>query len=282
MSIVGQDKLLKQLDTYTLDTFPRTAMFVGDYGAGKHLICKMLSEKFNLPLIDISDNINLETLDNICLSTNVNMYLIDASMITEKEQNIILKFLEEPLKNAYIVLLVNNKNRLLPTVTNRCKVFELAKYTKETLSSFIEIDESNKYILDIANTPGEILNLKDSKLSDTVALSDKIINCIHKATFANTLTLLDKVSFRARKNAVVENDTSKIDAFLLTKIIIRKLISNCINNCDPWLFDCYNLTLDLSKKLDNSLQNLGIDQKYLFAQYLSEMWTHSRKYNNGK
>ena len=59
------------------------------------------------------------------------IYIIDSSTISIKEQNIILKFVEEPLKNSYIIILKNSK--LLPTILNRCQKWKFEAYSKEEL-----------------------------------------------------------------------------------------------------------------------------------------------------
>lgn len=278
--IIGQDKLLKDIDSYNIDSFPRTIMLTGPYGSGKHSIANYIANHFNVDLIDISDKINLDTLESISLSAYPNFYLIDSSVISIKEQNVILKFLEEPLKNAYIILLVENKQNLIETITNRCQEFRLQPYTKETLSKFIENDIDNRFILDICKTPGELKEIKGDKLSDMFKLSEKIINSINKANFANTLTIIDKVSFRNKKDSIVEKD-SKFDVFLLTRVTLNQLYEYIKKSNDRWFYEAYDLTVDLERKLEDSKLNLGIDQKYLFAQYITDMWAKSREVING-
>lgn len=44
--------------------------------------------------------------------------------ITTEGQNALLKVLEEPPQNTYIIIVVGNKDLLLPTVLSRCKIIE--------------------------------------------------------------------------------------------------------------------------------------------------------------
>lgn len=50
----------------------------------------------------------------------------NAETLTEEAQNALLKTLEEPPANTYLVLLAKNANWLLPTVISRCQTFELS------------------------------------------------------------------------------------------------------------------------------------------------------------
>ncbi|MEX2007388.1 MAG: hypothetical protein WD992_01330, partial [Candidatus Levyibacteriota bacterium] len=60
-------------------------------------------------------------------------------------QNALLKILEEPPRNTFIVLVVKNKNSLLPTVLSRCKIIEMKNepsFSEGELSELSETIES--------------------------------------------------------------------------------------------------------------------------------------------
>ena len=122
MNIIGQDKLLANIDRLSIENFPRTLLLVGEVGSGKHLLCSYIQNKLSFPLIDITTSLSLETIEQAMLRVEPVIYLIDTQNISIKEENVILKFLEEPLKNTYIVLLCTSTNLLLPTVVNRCQI----------------------------------------------------------------------------------------------------------------------------------------------------------------
>jgi len=71
--------------------------------------------------------------------------LEDAQLLTPEAQNALLKVLEEPPPNTLIILSVDSKEPLLPTIISRCKIIELktddAKLTSKQqteLTEFIE------------------------------------------------------------------------------------------------------------------------------------------------
>ena len=61
------------------------------------------------------------------------IYIIDhADIMTPQAQNALLKTIEEPPKYAVIMLLTENAETLLPTITSRCVMLKL-RYIKDTL-----------------------------------------------------------------------------------------------------------------------------------------------------
>ena len=54
MEFVGQEKLINTLNSYTLDSLPKTMMFLGESGCGKHTLAQTLAEKLGLTILKIS------------------------------------------------------------------------------------------------------------------------------------------------------------------------------------------------------------------------------------
>ena len=94
MDIKGQNKLLSIIDSFNMDTLPRTIMLIGKYGSGKHLICDHIAKKLNLDLINISYKNCYSTIQEITLSSTPAVYSIDCTAISDKDQYSLLKFLE--------------------------------------------------------------------------------------------------------------------------------------------------------------------------------------------
>ena len=125
-----QLKISKLLEKLTIDTFPRTLMLLGEKGCGKHTLLKIISDKFNLKVNDITGTISLDTIQQIQLTVEPAIYVIDCNTIKVRDENIILKFLEEPLKNSFIILLCEYKEGLLPTILNRCQIWQFESYSE--------------------------------------------------------------------------------------------------------------------------------------------------------
>lgn len=193
--MVGQVKLLQLIDRYIdTGTLPRTLLLEGDYGCGKHTVTSYISEKLSLPVLDITETLSLELLEQITLKPVPQIYLINSSNISVKEQNMILKFLEEPLKNSYIVILAETKTQLLNTVINRCVCLSFEKYTTEELLEFCT--SSNADILEFADTPGRVRLFEQHPVTEMKSFSEKIFLQIGIANYSNILTIPNRINFK--------------------------------------------------------------------------------------
>lgn len=91
-------------------------------------------EKYEIRVDDIRKGIN-ETIDIKPYSGDYKIYIIDdADRMNAGAQNALLKTLEEPPAYAVILLLTNNKDRLLDTILSRCVSMTLG--SKSDLNAF--------------------------------------------------------------------------------------------------------------------------------------------------
>ena len=253
--IVGQEKICNRIDSCTIDNFPRTLLLLGEYGSGKHLIVNYIADKFNLEVEDISDNLTLETIDNITQRVSPKIYLIDSKKLTIKNENVILKFLEEPLKNSFVVVLCEHKSSIIPTVWNRCQVWELSIYEQDFLNTFIQ-NQSN-YLLKVANTPGKVLEYQHYPLKEMFELAHKIFTHIKNANFANALTISRFIAFKNEK------DKFDFNLFLDILLVVCKELY--------WNQQVSGDTYWLTNDLNNNKHLFNIDKKSLFEHYLIEL-----------
>lgn len=258
--IIGQKKLLSSLSSFNLDNFPRSLLLVGEKGSGKHVIADYIAKNIlNLPLIDISEIISEEIIDNIYLSANPSIYFINVDIIPEKSQNTLLKLLEEPLLNTYLILSTENKNYILNTVINRCMCFEMDKYSDDELINFSKDPEALK----IMRTPGKLLSFS-ANIKDINTLVDKICDKIKVANYANTLTLVNKFNY--------SDEYSKIDVDIFINILVLTLFKRYKDNNDINMYKMYLSVVDESKKLVDKRLN-----KQIFIEHLlTKLWKESR------
>ena len=89
--MIGQLKLLSKLNTYTASTFPHSTIFVGKQGSGKHTVVNYLANRLNIDIVDITENLSLDTIMDIYIDPIPKLYIVDCNNITEANQNILLK-----------------------------------------------------------------------------------------------------------------------------------------------------------------------------------------------
>lgn len=258
MSLIGQDKIINFIKSNNISTIPRTIMLEGESGSGKHSLCKLMSDVYSIELEDISNDLTFEKIEQITLTVSPKIYVINSSNITVKNENAILKFLEEPLKNAIIVLLTENKYSLLDTIRNRCYVLTLEKYSKNTLKQFITNSEDEELYLKICNTPGDVISLQENSLKSMLELCNKIFTSINRATYANTLSLSSKMAFKDEKD--------KFNFVLFFKLLDIVAYERVLQNT-PNCISEYQLTNEYLNRLN--IRN--IDKKMLFENYLLKL-----------
>ena len=94
LNIIGQQKLLTAINSYTIQTLPKSLLFVGPTGCGKHTFAKYIADKFMLDFIELDAGVTCADIDYFLHRTIDTMYLIDLSKFPEKQQNQFLKFIE--------------------------------------------------------------------------------------------------------------------------------------------------------------------------------------------
>lgn len=255
--IVGQEKLCRMIDNSTLDTFPRSLMLVGLEGSGKHLLCNYIATKFNLPMNDITESLDLDTITDIYQKVEPSIYTILINKISVQKENLILKFLEEPLKNAYIILLAETEIGILQTVLNRCQIWQLQHYSKEVLSTFITNGDTS--ILDVAQTPGQVISLSGHPFQEMIVLADKMLNRIKKVTIPTAIGISEKMAHK--------NEKDKFNVKIFVDILLNRISKMWAETSDASLVEVYRLTSEL--KRDMSINN--VDVKSLFEKYLLDL-----------
>ena len=264
--MIGQEKLLKQLNNYTLDTFPRSSILLGEKGSGKHTVCEYIKDNIlKLPLINITEDISDEYLEELYLNPSPNIYVIDMSLMTEKKQNVMLKFIEEPMNTSFIIILCENRNLALNTVLNRCLIFELDTYKKEELSMFLPDGVENKELmLNVLNTPGKLLSIDTSKFEELYNLCGLIVNKIQVASYPNTLTILDKLNLK--------DEPEKFDLDLFFDTLLYCFNQAYIINRNKLYVDLYLYCLESRKKLIDKRLN----KQNFMLNFLTVLWRKVR------
>lgn len=264
MEMIGQYKLKALLEQSVKEnTLPQTILLEGPEGCGKHVLTKKLCSMLEQDLIDITDKLDYDTILQIALNPLKCVYVIDCSNITIRQQNVVLKFLEEPPQNSTVVLLCEDRTKLLQTVQNRCYCFKFDPYFDDELCQFLEpfIDQEKRdLILQYADTPGKVIRLSSEPLQDIVNLCVKVFNSIGAANYSNVLTIPNKFYFTEKDKA--ENNLN-FDTFcyVLDMTAVSMYLSAQIS------YSCYQLTHELYN--DTFITN--INKKQLFEHYLIEL-----------
>lgn len=76
--------------------------------------------------------------------------IISAEKATREAQNALLKTLEEPPKNTFLILTASSQTKLLPTIVSRCQIIELAgkeksRIDKRTIKTILNANIVKRY-----------------------------------------------------------------------------------------------------------------------------------------
>jgi DNA polymerase III delta prime subunit len=202
MNIIGQTRLLSKIDMYyTMKYLPKTLMFLGPTGCGKHTMAYYISEKFELDLIEIEESVSAQDLEDYAHKTIDTLYLINLNKFTEKQQNQFLRWAEEPSKSVYIIFIANSEAGILNTILNRSIKYHLEPYTKEEIGQ-ITNTTINDLAFKIFQTPGKLLNLTEKSFQDILTLANSVVHNISKAGYANTLVVSTKINYKDLYNKI--------------------------------------------------------------------------------
>lgn len=245
--MVGQHELHTKLNS--LLELPKSLILVGDKGCGKHTFVKLIADRFQYELIDFSD-VDKEQIEKLYEIVTPAIYLIAEP--NEKKQSTLLKLLEEPPVNVYLIVLTTSVNHLLPTVVNRCQIWSFSPYDLFELMQFTE----NKELIKIANTPGKILAYTDFDFDYYISLADKIVKHISRAQWSNLFKLTEVFDYKS----------NAIDLFI--PLLQHQLFSEYKESNEEKLYKKYFLV----KQLQNSLTNVNnVDKQKLFESAIFGM-----------
>ena len=182
--------------------------------------------------------------------------------LTIQAQNALLKTIEEPPTEVYIIILCESLELILDTIKSKCEIYKLTPLTKDELYKYIAIkgydyseEEKASAIAFSEGIPGRI----DRYFSDTELqeLRDKIVDLLLQLTNNEIEAILEKeeqlVSYKQNKEEVINVLSSFIRDILVNKEVYNE---NLIINRDK-IKEIERLTNEMSfKKLNKMILGL--------------------------
>ncbi len=264
-AVIGQEKLVKALEGYTLETAPKTILFLGQSGCGKSWIANAFAKQLDLEVVVVQPDSTAEKLIEYYQCPINKMYLIDLKDIVEKDQNKFLKFIEEPSKTMNIILMAESTVGILPTILNRCVKYVFEPYTPEQLKQFDwAVNCSEEIAYEICKTPGQLLELSADNLDQALGLCRAIISSVDKANYANTLSIITKINLK--------DDAKKIDFKLFFDLMIYAAFDDYKKNNNELSFKIYLYTIRQQAKA----LNINVAKEAFLLNYLDNIWRLAR------
>lgn len=262
--IIGQNKIVSQLNQLTLDSLPRTLMLIGPEGGGKHLIASTIAEKFELEVIELVEKVSPEDLIEYRQEAMPRLFIINLSLFTEKQQNQLLKFIEEPPTASYVILLTESTAGLLDTVLNRCTKWTLEPYSKEEIIAITHTVLRNDLVFEVVKAPGQLLNISEKIIDATVDLCTKIIKNIDKASYADALSLSRFINYK--------EDFDKPDFYFFFNMLELLAFKDFLATNSEQSFKVYTVTNSYKQKLITKT----IAKEPFILSFFTNLWKETR------
>lgn len=135
---------------------------------------------------DTQPNINVKECNDIIHKLNLMSYESDYKVLImwlpeylDKEGNRLLKLIEEPTDNTFIILVAENQNLVLKTILSRCQLMKIPKFENSEISHYIKekLDLSASMAEQIANLSDGNINLAQNiGMDDVPDFSDLLIS----------------------------------------------------------------------------------------------------------
>lgn len=241
--MIGQERIKEVYGEYIKNgKMPRFTVIQGAPGSGKKEFARYISDLTGYELVVFTPSIeSVRNVIELCYEqVKPIIYLIpECEKLSAQAENALLKVAEEPPRNAYLMLTVNDDS-LLPTIKSRAFTINMQPYTKKELTEFSKNLTNQTNIaekVNISETPGDLLLFDVCDYAKLNEFCDNIINKISKTNIASALKINKSIKIKE------SDDASLFDLNLFIKTLIAKYYDKCRNDAVEkfqYYYACYS------------------------------------------
>lgn len=251
--MVGQRKNLEMIDKWIADGCPTFLCITGLRG-GKRMLAKYIAEKLGKTYSEVGTKVD-EVREVIDSATKYGGFYVfaDADTMSTNAKNALLKITEEPPKDSYFVVTVQDEASLLDTIKSRAQMIRLEPYTKE------ELQEYRMCIwADFANTPYDI-DVLEKYGQDFLDYVNLVIDNIREVEPAN--------AFKSAGKLALKNEEDKYDLGIFFSTVIKLCRNRLIEKYDRTLAEMILIT----SKYYTRQSKLGVSLSQLYDSWVFEV-----------
>lgn len=230
-----QDTFYKFIDNGAV---PRFMVFTGVKGSGKYTLAKWMARKMKAYLVEpeLSVDAVREVIKNCYKCSGDTVYVFrDADKMSAAAKNALLKVTEEPPRQAYFILTVQNAENALETLRSRATVISMLSYAplekKEFLNNLIQVnhmsvdDGTYELIVSAADNLGQVGRYASM---DVGALCD-FCNLV-----ADNIDIVSGVNaFKIGQRIKIKDDGQGYEPDLFFNMLNHILMERIMNSCTP-------------------------------------------------
>ena len=281
--MIGQKKLLKEIDILIKNGFPRFIIITGAKGQGKtelaeHIMHKLddyykdeLSDKSGCYMIEVGTKIDeiREMIQMAYKQSEPIIYLIaDADKMSIGAKNSLLKVIEEPPNNAYFIITLQQIENTLETIKSRCTELKMEEYSFDEIEEMIYKINPNTTKLEECIIEEVAFNYYEIKLLFSYGVEEfydyvkKVFDHIYKVQSANAFKLSEKLALK-------NEDKYNVELFLRTyRNLCMDELLNYIELQDNLDFEIYSKCINETSNILRQLSINGINKASLVDMWI--------------
>lgn len=256
VNIIGQKYNLKTINKWIEVGCPGFICISGCRGGGKKLLAEYIANKLGITCSITGIGVD-DVREAIQSSIHYGGFYVfpDADNMSSNAKNALLKVTEEPPKNSYFVLTVQDEGSLLDTLKSRAQMLRLEPYTQEELMEY-------KLCMwaDFAHTPHDI-DILESYGSEFIEYVNLVIDNIREVEPAN--------AFKSAGRLALKDEEDKYDLGLffsaVTRVCLQRIKENpkkCRHLADIMLVTC---------KYTTQVSRLGVNKQQLYDSWVFDV-----------
>lgn len=214
--MVGQKKIIAMIDKWIDAGCPQFICISGARGGGKRMLAQYIAKRLGKDFSEVG--ISVDDVRGVIDSANKygGFYTFaDADNMSVNAKNALLKITEEPPKDAYFVITVQDEGSLLDTIKSRAQIIRLEPYTVDEL-----LEYKKSVWAEFATTPRE-LDLLEEYGQDFIDYVNLVIDNIRAVEPAN--------AFKSAGKLALKDEPEKYDL----GIFFHTLIKLCMKHVCP-------------------------------------------------
>lgn len=275
--MIGQEFIQGQLrEMVELNTIPRFLILTGVKGSGKYTLAKWLTREMKAFLVEpeLSVDAVREVVKNCYRCSGETVYVFrDADKMSAAAKNALLKVTEEPPRQAYFVLTVQNAENALETLRSRGTVIPMGPYTPAQRKEYLDFI-SQKSGKSIDSGAYERIVWAADNLGQVERYAAMDVNALYD--FCNLVAdNIGEVSgvnaFKIGQRIKLKEDGEGYDADLFFQMLTHVLLERIMQNIGPDETQIYAKMLRVCCKCSQELTLTGVKKDATLDMWILAM-----------